>query len=294
MKNEAKSHPKKAVTTTAETTETVGDQQIIDDVNTGRTKGEQAIETLISLIRSRRIQGQDDRLKDGELFHLLRKTCDPYKKAETGLTYTQSVAKTGVPRPTAEHLRQMYETQQAYTVPGDTFLMLCGEGVNLADIKEKGTRFEALVKTWLPRIRDLDITDETAFARSVAEIKAAIEKEDPKEESLADLEEDFKKLREDLRKAKNENEIESLAKDIEVAREKIGKFYVRRMKALLDGLAPFFGWDTSQVKERIKKFEAEQPTLRVKRYNEALNYINSIRKNIEPLFSVGAKEEAAA
>ena len=296
-KEETKSQMKKTAAATAEPTETLGDEQIsrvIDDVNAGRMEGAQAIGNLINVIRSRRIQRQDDRLKDGELFHLLRKTCDPYKKAETGLTYTQSVAKTGVSRGRAEHLRQMYETQQEYAVPGDTFLMLCGEGVNLAAIKEKGTKFEALVKTWLPRINTLDITDGTAVARLVDEIKAAIENEAPKEESLHELEEAFKKLREDRRKAKNDNEMESLDKDIDAVKEKIGKFYVKRMEALLDGLAPFFGWDHNQVKERIRKFEAEQPTLRVKRYNEALKYIDSIKRNMEPLFSIGTKEEAAA
>jgi predicted nucleic acid-binding Zn-ribbon protein len=74
----------------------------------------------------------------------------------------------------------------------------------------------------------------------VGEIKAAVEKEAPKEESLGDLEEEFKKLREDRRKAKNENEMESLDKDIDVVKEKIGRFYLRRIKALLDGLAPIF------------------------------------------------------
>jgi hypothetical protein len=188
----------------------------------------------------------------------------------------------------------MFVAQQEYAVPGDTFLMLCGEGVNLADIKEKGTKFEALVKTWLPRIQTLDITDGTAFAKVVAEIRAAIEKEAPKEEPLDELEEEFKKLREDRRKAKNDNEMESLDKDIDAVKEKIGKFYVRRMKVLLDGLAPFFGWDEDEVKERTRRFEAEQPTLRVQRYNEALNYINGIRKTMEPLFSIGTKEEAVA
>jgi hypothetical protein len=294
MNDKSKSQPKKAATTTAELNETIGDQQIIDDVSAGRTKGEQAITNLINLIRSRWTKRQDDRLKDGELFHLLRNACDPYKEAETGLTYTQSVAKTGVPRATAEHLRQMFETQQEYVVPGDTFLMLCGEGVNLADIKRKGSKFEALVKIWLPKIQQLDITDETVFARFVAEIKAALAKETPKEESLGELEEEFKKLREDRRKATNDNQMESLDKDIDVIKEKIGRVYVRRMKALLDGLAPFFGWNDAQVKERMKKFEAEQPTLRVKRYNEALSYINKIKTTMEPLFSIGPKEEAAA
>ena len=150
------------------------------------------------------------------------------------------MAQTGVPRPTAEHFRQMYETQQEFSVPGDTFLVLCGEGVNLADLKAKGTKFEALVKTWLPKIRTLDITDGTAVARLVAEIKTAVEKEAPKEESLGDLEEEFKKLREDRRKARNENEMESLDKDVDVVKETIGRFYLRRMKALLDGLGSVF------------------------------------------------------
>jgi hypothetical protein len=56
----------------------------------------------------------------------------------------------------------------------------------------------------------------------------------------------------------------------------------------------FFGWNDAQVKERIRKFEAEPPTLRVQRYNEAVNYITTVRKATEPLFSIETNEKAAA
>ena len=139
MKTKAKSQPKTTATTTPEPNKVLGDDQIksiIEDANSRKITGPKAIEDLINVCRSLRIQGQDARLKLGEGYHLLKGECEPYEKSpDTGLTYNKSVAKTGLPRPTAERYRLMFETKQEYGVPGDTFLMLSAEGLNLADLK---------------------------------------------------------------------------------------------------------------------------------------------------------------
>jgi len=96
-------------------------------------------------------QGQDARLKLGEGYHLLKGECEPYEKSpDTGLTYNKSVAKTGLPRPTAERYRLMFETKQEYGVPGDTFLMLSAEGLNLADLKASMKRHSRIHRPLAP------------------------------------------------------------------------------------------------------------------------------------------------
>src|SRR5512133_2524744 len=94
--------------------------------------GNEAITTTIKQVREVWGRGAEDRLKLGELFSQLRSQVEAYKKDSQGLTYNQALAKTGVPRGTAERYRLMYETVKSSGVLAEVFLALAEHGCNLA------------------------------------------------------------------------------------------------------------------------------------------------------------------
>src|ERR1700694_3463772 len=123
--------------------------------------------TITNIVHDTRLlwqSGLDNRLKLGENFSQLYHAVERYKKStKTGLTYAGAVAKTTVPRGTAERFREMWDTKEEYSIPADTFLMLCEEGTNLAAIKAKlGAAFKGAISTLLPKIQSLDTTDAKA------------------------------------------------------------------------------------------------------------------------------------
>jgi len=296
MKSETKPQPNEAATTTAEPNEMLGDDhinRIIEDANSRTITGPETIENLVKAGRSLRMQGQDNRLKRGEVFHLLRHECEPYEKSpKSGLTYNQSLARMGEPRGTSEHLRKMFEVKVEYAVPADTFLLLSADGMNLADLKvEYGEAFKAFIDPWLPKIQALYITDEKAVASLIEDIEAAKPKGmTPK--TLAQLDAELSELKASLDAAmekKNSNEVLDISSHITAKEEEKGKICVTRMESLLDVVAPFFGWSQDQVKKRMKAFEAEPAPLRIQRYKEALNFI----KKMETAFAINTKAAAA-
>lgn len=293
MKSETKSRANnEPATTTAGPNQILSGEEvdkILDDTNQRKLIGKEAIENLIKAGRSLRIQGQDNRLKLGRVAHLTRNECEPYEKSpQTGLTYNKSVAKMGISRGTMEHYRDMYEIQTELGVSGDTFLLLSGEGVNLADIKTKyKTAFKGFTNVWLQRILDLDISDEKAVETLVAEIKAAMSTAPP-EKTTEELEEDLNTQLESRRKATNEAEQDSLSEHILETKKQISERYIERMKALVNVVAPLLGWSKEQIKDRMRAFEDELPSQRIKRYNDAVKLV----KKIENAFEVGTEVAA--
>jgi hypothetical protein len=262
---------------------------IVAEVNSGTTHGKPAIENLIHAGRSLRAQGQDNRLKLGEVFHLLRNECEPYETSpKTGLTYRQSVARTGAARSTAERLRKMFETKEEYAVPADAFLRLCEEGVNLADMKVRHQDgFKGFINPWIPKIQALDATDEKAVSTLAEDIKAA-EGTGAADKPLTELEAYIEILLRDRKATEDDNQLDSINEQIQEARKQIGEIYIRWMESLVAALTPFFGWSTKEVKARMKAFEDELPLQRIRRYNETLNFL----KNIEAAFAVTTKAAA--
>ena len=68
-------------------------------------------ETLIGEIKSLWSTTQNNYMKMGEHFSHLRAETETYHKNEkTGISYTEAVRRTGVPRSTAEFYRGLYES----------------------------------------------------------------------------------------------------------------------------------------------------------------------------------------
>jgi hypothetical protein len=234
--------------------------------------GNETITNLVNDTRSLWQSGLDNRLKLGEKFSQLYHAVERYKKStKTGLTYAGAVAKTTVPRGTAERLREMWETKEECSVPADTFLVLCEEGANLAAIKAKlGTAFKGAISTLLPKIQSLDTTD----AKAVTALATDLGKLVPKsagEADLAELETQLSDLTGQLPKSSGE-EAATIAEEMHQTREQIGLLYVDRMKALVTALAPFLEWPDERAKEYMKAFASQTLSQRARLYKEAAKF----------------------
>lgn len=234
--------------------------------------GNDTINNIVQDIRSQWQSGLDNRLKLGENFSRLYHAVERYKKStKTDLTYNGEVAKTTVPRGTAERLRGMWETKEEYSIPADTFLVLCEEGVNLAAIKAKlGAAFKGAISTLLPKIQSLDTTD----AKAVTALANDLGKLVPKpagEADLAELESQLSDLTNQLPKSGGE-EAAIIAEEMHQTREQIGLLYVERMKALVTALAPFLDWPDERAKEYMKAFASQTLSQRARLYKEAAKF----------------------
>jgi len=233
--------------------------------------GNQTITNLVNDARSLWQSGQDNRLKLGENFSRLYREVERYRKsAKSGLTYAGAVAKTTVPRGTAERFREMWETREEFSIPADTFLVLCEEGANLAAIKAKlGAAFKGAISTLLPKIQSLDTTDAKAVTALANDLGKLVPK--PVETELAALESQLSDLTNQLPKSGGE-EAATIAEEMHQTREQIGLLYVERMKALVTALAPFLDWPAERAKEYIKAFADQSLSQRARLYKEAAKF----------------------
>jgi hypothetical protein len=233
-------------------------------------------ETITHIVQDARLlwkSGQDNRMKLGEKFSQLYHEVERYKQSnKTGLTYTGAVIRTGVPRSTAERLRQMAEVKNEFMIPGDAFLVLAEEGVNLADIKaEMKEAFKGFLNTWLPKIRSLDITNVGAVKKLAEEILP----KPPAKVDLAELKENLAQLMDDLQKAQTVPERISISDEIQQTREQIGAIYVARMKPLVTALALFLDWSEERVRAYVKAFGQQPLSQRTRLYEEAAKFATS-------------------
>lgn len=235
--------------------------------------GNEVISNIVNDARSLWKSGQNDRLKLGEKFSQLYHEVDRYTKStKTGLTYAAAVAKTGVPRGTAERFRQMWETTEEYSIPADTFLVLCEEGANMAAIKAKlGEAFKGAISTLLPKIQSLDTTDAKAVTALATDLGKFVPKPADKAD-LAELDTRLSELTDQLPKSKSGEEAAQLAEEMHETRGQIGVFYVERMKALISALAPFLDWSDERVKEYMKAFTDQPLSQRARLYKEAAKF----------------------
>jgi gas vesicle protein len=214
--------------------------------------------------------GENNRLQLGEKFSLLYREVARYKRsARTNLTYAGAVARTTVPRGTAERYRQMWEVKQEFSIPADVFLSLCEEGANLAAIKAKlGESFKGAVGILLPRIRALDITDAAKVADLAKDVIGLIP-DSPENEDLAELDSRLSDLMADLAKTEGDQPRADIAESIHETREQIRVLYIERMKPLVTALAPFLGWSDERVKEKLKAFEQQRTPELARLHTEA-------------------------
>jgi len=233
--------------------------------------GNDTINNIVQDIRSQWQSGLDNRLKLGEKFSQLYRAVERYKKStKSGLTYAGAVAKTTVPRGTAERLREMWETKEEYSVQADTFLVLCEEGANLATIEAKlGAAFKGAISTLLPKIQSLDPTDAKAVTALANDLGKLVPK--PGEVDLAKLESQLSDLTNQLPKSGGE-EAASIAEEMHQTREQIGLLYVERMKALVTALAPFLDWPDERAKEYMRAFASQTLSQRARLYKEAAKF----------------------
>jgi hypothetical protein len=237
--------------------------------------GDETITTLVNDARSLWQSGQDNRLKLGEKFSQLYHAVERYKKStKTGLTYNGTVEKTTVPRSTAERLREMWETKEEYSIPADTFLLLCEEGANLAAIKAKlGAAFKGAISTFLPKIQCVDPTDAKAVTALATDLGRLVPKP-AGEADLAELETQLSDLTDQLPRASGE-EAADLAEEMHQTREQIGVLQVDRMKALVTALAPFLDWPDERVKQYMRAFADQPLSQRARLYREAAKFAKS-------------------
>ncbi len=106
-------------------------------------------------------------MKMGEDFSHLRAETEAYQKNEkTGISYTEAVRRTGVPRSTAEFYRGLYQTCADYSIPTAVFLALQDHGVNLG--KE---RFASARE--MKELRTINVADHQAISDLAEKIKKA-------------------------------------------------------------------------------------------------------------------------
>jgi hypothetical protein len=124
-------------------------------------------ETLIGEIKNLWSTTQNNYMKMGEHFSHLRAETETYQKNDkTGISYSEAVRRTGVPRSTAEFHRGLYETCADYSIATAVFLALQDHGVNLA--KE---RFESALE--MKELRTVNVADHEAVSNLADHIKKA-------------------------------------------------------------------------------------------------------------------------
>jgi hypothetical protein len=245
----------------------------IADADVVELIGNQTITNMVKDVRSLWKEGQDNRLKLGEKFSLLYHEVERYRKSKTGLTYASAVARTGVPRATAERYRQMWEVKEQHSIPADVFLLLCEEGANLAVVKVKmGEAFKGAISSLLPRIKSLDTTDPAAIEVLAEEVNKLIPAPAEDSADLAKLTEQLAEQVKELPKASSDEQAVEIAEAVRETKQQISAFYVERMKPLVAALGPFINWSDKEIKNYHKKF-LEQPLSEQRRlYKEASKF----------------------
>lgn len=229
--------------------------------------GNEAITLTITQVREAWGRGAEDRLKLGELFSQLRKQVQAYRKNSQGLTYNQAVAKTGVPRGTAERYRLMHETFTSYGIRADVFLALAEYGCNLA--ADRATTPAGIVSN-LPVLGSLDITDENAVEKLAKQINKDYPVKTEEKEPVTPIDELDSLLANLEKMPKNA----ATAKMIAETQSAITETQKVSLLTLAIALAPFIGKDKQWAEEYVDEV-AHNSTLLKQRYREAVKFAKS-------------------
>lgn len=229
---------------------------------------DEAIATTIKQVKEVWRRGAKDRLKLGELFSQLRHQVEAYRRDDkTGLTYNQAVAKTGVPRGTAERYREMYETVSSSGIHADVFLALAERGCNLAADR---TITVAGILAAIPSLNSLDITDETA-------VKAMVK----------DIDKNYPVVLSEKQPTTDVGHLEALLANLEAmptnpattkmiadTKSEIIKAQQSSLLTLATALAPFIGKDKKWAEGYVDRV-GDNSTLLKQRYVEAVKFAQS-------------------
>jgi hypothetical protein len=242
--------------------------------------GNQAITDIVNAARSLWQEGQKNRLSLGQQFSKLRAEVEKYQRNNKGLSYRQAVAQTAVPWSTAERYREMYEVVNEYKIPEDTFLVLCEEGANIAEIKGAlKEAFKGAISTVIPRIASLDVTN----SKEVADLADDLNQLIPASMVTADLETlngELAELLAELPQKQSAEQSADIAEAIHQKRTEIGESYAKPMKALVSALAPFVNWSPQQVKDYMTAFADQPLSQQTRLYNEATSLAKSVATGI--------------
>jgi hypothetical protein len=230
--------------------------------------GNEVITTTINQVKDVWRRGAKDRLKLGELFSQLRSQVEAYRKdAKTGLTYNQAVAKTGVPRGTAERYREMYETVKSSGIQADVFLALADKGCNLAANR---TTMTAGILADLPSLKTLDITDDAAVKKLAEDINRDYPVISSGKEPTTAVE-DLEAL---LRNLETMPTNPATTKMIADTKSEIIKAQQASLLTLAIALAPFMGKDKTWAEGYVERVGDNSTRLR-QRYAEAVKFAKS-------------------
>src|SRR5579863_2399137 len=221
--------------------------------------GNEAITTTINQVKDVWRRGAKDRLKLGELFSQLRNQVEAYRKdKKTGLTYNQAVAKTGVPRGTAERYRQMCEAVKSSGIQADVFLALAEHGCNLA--ADRAVTAAGILSD-LPNVNSLDITHEEKVKEMAEEINKKYPVNDGEKKPATQIE-DLEAL---LVNLEGMAKTPATTKMIDDTRSAIIKAQESSLLTLAIVLAPFIGKDEQWAKTYVGKV-AHNSTILKQRY----------------------------
>ena len=229
--------------------------------------GNEAITTTINQVKDVWRRGAKDRLKLGELFSQLRNQVEAYRKDEdTGLTYNQAVARTPVPRGTAERYREMYETVKSSGIQADLFLALAERGCNLAANRATTT---AGILAAVPSLNSLDITDGAAVKKMAKDINRDYPVITSGKEPTAV--EDLEVLLGNLQAMPKSS---ATAKMIADTQSEIIAAQQSSLLTLAIVLAPFIGKDKTWAENYVERV-GDNSTLLRQRYLEAVKFAKS-------------------
>jgi hypothetical protein len=250
-----------------------------------------AIEQTVIEIRKLWKAGADNRLELGEYFSKLRKLTEPYRHDKDGLSYAASVARTGVPRGTAESYRHMWDAKEACEISTDLFLVLCEEGVNLGIIRENlGGAFKGAVSEFLGAFENVHATDAKSVKELARKMKGRLitkaAKVTESEDEIARLEEDYSDLLKDIDKAvtaKNPEAAADFAESLRVTREELRTAQTERMESLVDSIAPFLEWDDEAIEKYITQFAELTLPQQSEAYKNAVKLLKSMSAGLRSL-----------
>ena len=230
--------------------------------------GDEAITTTIGQLKDVWNRGAKDRLKLGELFSQLRREVEAYRKNErTGLTYNQAVAKTGVPRGTAERYREMYDVFKGSGIKADSFLALADHRCNLA--AERTVTASGILSD-LPGLNSLYITDEDAVKKMAEKINRDYPLKPSGDQPTSPIEE----LEALLGNLEGMPKTPATEKMIAETRSEIIKVQQSSLLILATALAPFIGKDKQWAEQYVDDV-AKNSSLLKQRYAEAVTFAKS-------------------
>lgn len=255
------------------------------------TIGNAVITQHVAAVKTIWQSGRKDRWELGKEFSALRNAYKNYQKDNKGLSYSEIVRRTGVPRATAELYRKMYDTANNNDIPADAFLALADAGFDLSsDLSEQAT--VAGVLQAHPKLKDVEhiagLSDQET-QELVDGLKKNFGKSSDAHGTIATLQ----ALKAGIEKMPDNPDKQQLLAD---TNKKIQKRMISALELLVRGVAPFIGRSDQWVKEYIEEV-AESAVLTEQRYREAVNFAKAapflVPKKAAAKVSGKSKEEQA-